>query len=303
MITILYLENSLWEMDYLIKDVLGKTETQIEFFTRETFHALRYRSELRGNNILVLNSVCYANEILDVVQQLLPKILFYLSDETGNEPHMTQYANYATLVFYNYRHRHYAYSTNMFQLPLGYAKGYFAKTTLSNTTTTGIVPPHRLICEREYQCAFIGDMKTDRAHMLDVFSREMTKTKFEIVKNNWKLDAMPYSPEQCFQVYANSVFVLCGRGNNNLDCFRIYEAIVAGAIPVLVGNEYEIQDTFYYDGNKLPLVYAESWEQVVSICRELLNTPEKIQQIQDQLLKWWFTIHTRLNHMVLETLA
>jgi hypothetical protein len=33
-------------------------------------------------------------------------------------------------------------------------------------------------------------------------------------------------------IYNNSKFVLVGRGQANLDCFRIYEAIVSGSIPV-----------------------------------------------------------------------
>jgi hypothetical protein len=32
---------------------------------------------------------------------------------------------------------------------------------------------------------------------------------------------------------ANSVFALCPRGNNSVDCFRVYEALEAGAIPIV----------------------------------------------------------------------
>ena len=302
MITLLYLENSEWEMDYITTHVLGNIETRKEMFTRETFISLRNRAdELRENNILVLNSVCYANEILDVVQQIRPKILFYLSDETGDEPHMTEYASYATLVLYNHTHRHYTYRGNMFHLPLGYAKGYLLKDPGASSALQCSYACHfarlRPIYDREYECAFVGDMKSDRAHMLDVFSREMPRCRFEVVRNNWKLDAMPFSPEQCFQIYANSVFVLCGRGNYKLDCFRIYEAIVSGAIPVLVGGEDEIRHTFYYDGDILPLVYAESWEHAARVCRELLDSPEKIHKTQTDLLNWWEAIHSRLNHL------
>ncbi len=35
-----------------------------------------------------------------------------------------------------------------------------------------------------------------------------------------------------FEKYKEAKFVLSGRGQLNLDCFRIYEAIIAGALPV-----------------------------------------------------------------------
>jgi hypothetical protein len=34
------------------------------------------------------------------------------------------------------------------------------------------------------------------------------------------------------KVYNSSKFVVVGRGHSNLDCFRIYESIVGGALPV-----------------------------------------------------------------------
>ena len=38
-------------------------------------------------------------------------------------------------------------------------------------------------------------------------------------------------------IYSQSIFVFNGRGNVFLDCFRLYEAIIAGAIPVIVGEK------------------------------------------------------------------
>jgi hypothetical protein len=81
--------------------------------------------------------------------------------------------------------------------------------------------------------------------------------------------------------------VICGRGNCSLDCFRIYEAIVAGAIPVIVGGQDEINRTFYYNNCLPPLLYFSSWEEAVLQCNKLLLEPEVLQKRQDDLLSWW----------------
>jgi hypothetical protein len=85
----------------------------------------------------------------------------------------------------------------------------------------------------------------------------------------------------------NSIFVICGRGNCSLDCFRIYEAIVAGAIPVIVGNLDEIQTTFNYNNNYIPFIHDDSWEKVVVKCNDLLKDYDKLEQIRNDLKSWW----------------
>jgi hypothetical protein len=67
----------------------------------------------------------------------------------------------------------------------------------------------------------------------------------------------------------------------------VYEAIVAGAIPIVVGTNQEINITFKYNNKKPPIIYANNWENAVAKCNNLLDKPNQLQEMQNELLKWW----------------
>ena len=54
------------------------------------------------------------------------------------------------------------------------------------------------------------------------------------VFSDWKpfIHDAGLSPIQMREIYLSSRFVVVGRGQSNLDCYRIYEAIICGAVPV-----------------------------------------------------------------------
>ena len=273
MIKLLYLNNSNWEFDFIVNDLLCDIEKEIEIFYIENFNLLLHRNEIVENNILVINRVINFDDIINVVKYIKPVIIFYLSDEVGDEKHITILENYTKILFRQYNHSHYVYSKNNHQIPLGYCK-YF----LNNKKSLDI--QRKKMCERTINCSFIGSIKSDRQHMINVFENKMINT-------NWDIDNLPCSPEKSFNFYSNSIFVINGRGGFNLDCFRIYEAIVAGAIPVIVGSTDEITNTFSYNNNIPPFIYDETWEKVVIKCNNLLNDVEELQKIQDNLITWW----------------
>jgi hypothetical protein len=136
--------------------------------------------------------------------------------------------------------------------------------------------------------------------MTNVFKNNMQNTNFIFVNNNWDINNLPCPPQKCFEIYNNSIFVICGRGNASLDCFRIYETIVAGAIPVIVGSNKEIENTFYYNNNIPPFIYDDTWEKVVVKCNDLLNNYEKLQEIQNNLLLWWNNQILFINNLIIK---
>lgn len=282
MIKLLYLNNTVWEYDFIVNDllVIKNLEKEIEIFHVETFNSLLKRKDLVENNILVLNRNIQFDNIITVVKYIKPLIIFYLSDEHGNEKHITILENYTNILFRQYNHSHYVYSKNNHQLPLGYCKNF-----INNKTSLNV--QRKKICERTINCSFIGTIKSDRLHMITLFENNMKNTKFIHVNNNWDINNLPCSPEKTFGIYSDSIFVINGRGNSNLDCFRIYEAIVAGAIPVLVGSTQEISITFNYNNDIPPFIYDETWEKVLIKCNHLLNNVEELQQIQNNLISWW----------------
>lgn len=81
----------------------------------------------------------------------------------------------------------------------------------------------KLAADRPVQWAFIGTIQghKERVGAINTFY-------------NWQphiIDA-GLTAKQMVAQYNTSKFVLIGRGYTNLDCYRIYEAIIAGAIPM-----------------------------------------------------------------------
>jgi len=295
-IKLLYLENNLWEFDFIVNDILHNIKKDVEVFNIHNFHLLLNRPDIIENNILVINKVCNLNDIINVVQRIKPIIIFYMSDEYGDESNIILLEQYTKILFRQYNHPSYNYSKNNYQLPLGYSKLF-----LSNKKSLDI--QQKKMNERDINCSFIGTNKSDRYHMTTVFHTNMPKTNIIFVNNNWDIHNLPYSPEKCFNIYNNSIFVICGRGNRSLDCFRIYEAIVAGAIPVVVGTADEIESTFNYNNNMPPFIYDNSWEKVVIKCNELLNDYDKLQQLQNNLILWWNTEILFINSLILKEIT
>ena len=293
MITLLYLENAIWEADFIANDVLNNIEKKTEMFYLKDIHLLLDRQDIIEQNILVINTVCKADSIINIVKHIKPIAIFYLSDECGEDRNIQNLEKHTKLFFRQYNHRHYHYSKNNYQMMLGYSK-YF----LNNKKSSDISP--KKMKEREISCSFIGTMKSDRFHMTNVFKQNMENTNIVFVENNWNIDDLPYSPQKCFDVYNNSVFVICGRGNVSLDCFRIYEAIAAGSIPVIVGTRDEIKSTFYYQDHLPPFIYDESWEKVVVKCNDLLKNYDELQKIQNELRSWWNDQLSFVNQLIIK---
>ncbi len=294
MIKLLYAKDCIWEFDFIINDALMDISLDIEYFETKDILKLIERPELIENCIIVINIYAYKNynDTLNTIKYLKPLIIFYLSDETGLEPE-TELEKYTKLFFRQYNFPKYNYANYSYQLPLGYPNKY-----LIGQRTLDITPKTKKMDERIYNCSFIGSMKSDRQHMINVFTNNMEKTNIKIVNNPWIIDKLPISPQESFDIYNNSKFIPVGRGNVSLDCFRIYEAIIAGAIPIIVGSQTEIKNTFNFNSEIPPIIYAESWENAVAICNSLLLQPNELQNLQNNLIIWWHNQITFINQTI-----
>lgn len=293
MLKVFYLENSMWEFDFITKDLLQNIETEVIFYNNDNIYKILQIPDIIENNVLIVSCIFIEfNKLLEIVKAIKPIVIFILSDENGNCDFMSVLSKYAKVVFRQYNHSSYPYSSNNHQMPLGYVKGFLTEKNRNSK--------RKLINERDTNACFIGDVKSDRMHMYNVFTKNMKNTKILFVTNKWDIDKLHYTPEQCFELYSNSIFVVIGRGNVNLDCFRIYEAMAAGSIPVIVGSMDEINRTFYYNNNKPPAIYAETWEDALINCNILLNDIETLQKIQDSILTWWIDQIAFINKTIIQ---
>lgn len=258
-------ESKIWEEDFLTNKILPPGELisinsdLIKFYDQDT------------DVFIFCSRVHSYDEILKVVKKTKPKIIICLSDEFIHEDLscFNNLGNYCSLFLRQYHHPNYTYTSNTIHIPLGYTNGceVFSE-------------------EKQLSWSFFGAMKSDREKML----MEFKKISPYFFSNS-------ISKQTMCKIYSKSFFVPCGRGNSSLDCFRIYEAAMNGAIPVIVGSKDEIEYTFKYEDNP-PWIFAQTWEDALDICNSMLKNNIN----NESIVNWWMTRVDKIKNKVLEVL-
>jgi GT2 family glycosyltransferase len=262
------------EYDFILNEILGKYENKISHFL--------FSDEIETYEYDVLVYFCrnptveahfgYAPEfetVFDVVNKINPKIIIQLGDEFWQECNDNHniLGNHCDLFLRQYFHWNQTYTKNTFQIPLGYI-------TASPVDIGNIKP----IKERKYSWSWSGHLKCDRSEMIQNFWNIWN----HVISCNGGLTC-----SDIYQWYKDSIFVPIGRGNSSIDCYRIYEAIVCGAIPIIVCDEKEFETVFKYN-YLLPVIRASSWNEASNLCSSLLNNnKDDLQTKQFELINWW----------------
>lgn len=290
---VFYLKNSEWEEDFFRYDLLCNIGIPMEFVlfnANEIMNLLQDKSCI-GNCIFIVNHVIKFDIMKKIVDLAKPCILFHLSDEHGTRKEWLTLAKTVPCIFRQYNHIKYDNSySNIYQIPLGYVKHF-----LNQRSSLDI--PLKLISQRNISASFVGEVKSDRQQMCDLFEN-LENSLIKNVRNRWDISSLPVSPKELFDIYSDSIFVLIGRGNVSLDCFRIYEAVVCGALPVIVGSTKEIYDVFYYNGLHPPFLFFSSWEKAFDECKLLLRNKRKLNEKQSDIKQWWITVMSKLRNKI-----
>jgi hypothetical protein len=283
---IFYHKEAAWETDYVLVDLLSNQKDwnlhivsvhdDDQTWTMR-FNHLNSRSVVTHASAMTSIIVFNTNELPlarlhHLVDRFQPKVLVQLSDETGQYPeYVAELAARVPLLLREYHHAHYPSPANVHYIPLGYIAGMLNRTSSIDRVD---IPK---VSDRKYLWSFIGNLKQDRQKMIDTFSKDISP---HFVSHD-------STPQETFEVYKKSIFVPNGRGWVVLDCLRLYEASLAGAIPVIVGTELEIQGAFAFNGDPPPWIYAMDWESAAEQCKLLLHDRQLLQEIQESNLAWW----------------
>ena len=308
---VLYPECSKWEISYIKNDLLNEEQIlsisdKIKTINYYFYNNIPLVSDIEEhikkdedkNIVLVFSTTPLITNIeisimVNFIKYLKPQIIISLSDEFGDHNYLEEISNYTKLYLHSYNHNYYSKSKNTYQIPLGYVTKYIGNNSFINIKNNILK-----IDKRINNCSFIGQVKSDRQQMIDIFNNNMSNCNIINTKNSWNIDQQLVTPESLFNIYNNSIFVLIGRGYYSLDCFRIYEAIIAGAIPLIVGEENEINSTFNFNNNKPYLLHDKTWEQLLQKCLILLNNTEELQYIQDYNINWYINKIKNINKLI-----
>lgn len=137
---------------------------------------------------------------------------------------------------------------------------------------------------REMVWSFAGALKTaDRPGMLAALRAHPDLQPCTAFDNE--------GPQAAQRAYLASAFVPIGRGAVVLDCGRIAEAAVCGAIPVIVGPAREI-DAAFCEWPGLPTppwLFFGSWEEAAQGMAALAAQPAALDARQAAVRRWWST--------------
>jgi hypothetical protein len=74
-------------------------------------------------------------------------------------------------------------------------------------------------------------------------------------------------------------------GNVNLECFRVYEALECGSIPI-VEKRWSL-DYFRTLLGDHPIPTVGSWKEGRHLIRSLLRDPQGLNELQEKCIRWW----------------
>jgi len=287
---VLYDKNCTWEIDYvvacLLKPLFQNEDISYSCHFLETVELLAYRKDQEDDKrILVFTSnLVTFEELKPLLLRFKPHVVIHLSDEWGTKPDFVQLSDFTKVVLrQHWFPQCYAPRTNIFPIPLGFMTKFpFASL---------IITPMN---KRELVWSFVGTINKPRKDML-----QMLYSNLPNVPQAVHAGGVPIG--EVANIYNQSVFVPNERGAVRLDCFRLYEATLAGAIPVVVGSKNELEDTFVYDNDdeddnkndsqKPPWIFANTWQEAIQQCIELLadENRTKLQTLQTKNLVWFKT--------------
>lgn len=271
-----------WEEDFLENDVFNQKYFDFPInikYLNEDMDINIYKSD---KNIIIFNDVLKIDYLNFLIENLNPKMLIFIGDESGNKQVYHELEKKTNIFYRQYNNpRKIMYNKNSLQFPLGYVKHFLKGESSLDIECLKIK-------DRKYISSFVGTMKSDRYLMCKIFKDSFPNSYFASTQTDWgnPLNQI-VKPDMLYDIYNQSIFVVNGRGNISLDCFRIYEGIVAGAIPVIVGNMNEIEETFNYNNDMPIFIIGKDWNNALLQCKELLKDIDKLQEFQNKNKEWW----------------
>lgn len=199
--------------------------------------------------------------------------LFHIGDEQYKDP-LDAYDSF------NYVWRQYAHSwllpATARSIPLG--------PNVPFELGEGIgIPSRTPASQRAHPVAFIGALVTTR--FACVRAMRTIDNAYVHVSGRFDHRPDPLPPVDYMAALRRSAIVACPMGNANLEACRVYEALEAGAIPLL-----ERRSRYDYWGMLLgshPLPEVTSWPRAVGTVSELTADPDQLDELQRRTVSWW----------------
>ena len=161
------------------------------------------------------------------------------------------------------------------------------------------------LAARPWPWAFIGDTsKSNREAILETIRTNGFKLVAQV---SWTQTAASESPEASAphvrSAYSRAMFVPTPDGNFNVDTFRFYEALEAGALPVVLVTGGNQPGQRYWDGvfgEHHPILHPASWSSAGALMAQLRRPDmrERLEAYHQQVVDWWLTYKWSLRRVL-----
>jgi len=238
------------------------------------------------NGSIIILMRPYIEEIVMRLEKLsslgIEFYLLHMSDEYGKDPIESYNLPGCKGVIRNYYRKDVVESERVAVIPLGFHWAIPNGQPVIHTPR----PPFR-----EFVWSFVGTGwagRKEKLAALDVIPGD----KKLVFMDKWNSPSM-LGREENLSILLNSWFVPCPAGNNG-ETYRVYEALEAGAVPIIVKEE-GMEEYFTFIGRYLPFVIATSWEHAAQLIYTLRAQPEIYENHRLQLLEAWENckLHTK----------
>jgi GR25 family glycosyltransferase involved in LPS biosynthesis len=191
-------------------------------------------------------------------------------------------------VIRNYLRKDVAENSKVSVIPLGFHWALPRCNPALNTPR----PPFR-----EFGWSFVGTGWAGRKEKLEVLNGIPDCKSKLVFMDEWNSPKM-LGREESLGVLLNSWFVPCPAGNN-AETYRIYEALEAGAVPVIVKEESN-EEFLQLIGRYLPIMVCDNWAHAGQLIFTLLKNVELYEQYRNSLLNTWEQSKIRVKDTIMQ---
>jgi hypothetical protein len=170
-------------------------------------------------------------------------------------------------------------------LPLGYSNGVSNKLLPKPAST------------RRYSWSFAGETtRASRPEMVAALKSSGTYICHSTDAGN----SPPLAPSAYQDILRETVFAPSPMGRLNLECFRLYEALENGCIPIIE----ERPSLNYFNGllGPHPLISVQRWTQARRVIADYSAEPARLDALQSQILSWWQSEKHAFKHRISDVL-
>lgn len=213
--------------------------------------------------------------LLDEISQTRGVVLYHVGDEWYRQP---------THVYRSFCHviRNFYHSDldrpGISQMPLGPCRD------------TRLVEGRRSILKRKNVWSFAGYVTSTRKAMMEALEELTPHVGYAIGGVRTSLPLL--EPDRYSDLLHDSIFAPCPMGNVNMECFRLYEALDSGAIPIV-----ETRSWLNYFEKLLgphPLISVNHWSEAPRLIRGLMADSGALVRKQEEICDWWISCQNRL---------